>query len=107
APLGDVVENRTLVVATLGIGLLALLAMAVVSSATPFLVATFALGVAVTAVQLLLPYAAHFTTDRNRGQVIGALTSGLMLGIMLARPAASLVTYWFGWRAIFGLSAVA
>jgi len=107
APLGDMVENRTLVVATLGIGLLALLAMAVVSSVAPFLMATFALGVAVTAVQLLLPYATHFTTDRNRGQVIGALTSGLMLGIMLARPAASLVTYWFSWRAIFGLSAVA
>ena len=107
APLGDMVENRALVVATLGIGLLALIAMTVASSAAPFLAATFALGVAVTAVQLLMPYAAHFTTDRNRGQVIGALTSGLMLGIMLARPAASLVTYWFGWRAIFGLSAAA
>jgi predicted MFS family arabinose efflux permease len=40
APLGDVVENRTLVIATLGAGLLALVAMATASSALLFLAAT-------------------------------------------------------------------
>ncbi len=105
APLGDLVENRTLVVATIVLALMALGAMATASDAAVFLSSAFLLGVATTAVQLLLPYASHFTTDRNRGQVIGLLTSGLMLGIMLARPAASLVTFWLGWRAVFGISA--
>ena len=75
------------------------------SRAGVFLAATLVVGIACTSVQILLPFAAHFTTDADRGRVIGSLTSGLMLGIMLARPAASFVTYYAGWRAVFAVSA--
>src|SRR5262245_8107650 len=104
-PLGDLVENRTLAVASIAAAMAALVAMATVRFADMFLAATLLLGVACSSVQVLLAYAAHFTTDTNRGRVIGGLTSGLMLGIMLARPVASFVTYYAGWRAVFALSA--
>jgi predicted MFS family arabinose efflux permease len=104
-PLGDLVENRTLAVASIAAALAALVAMSTARFADMFLAATLLLGVACSSVQILLPYAAHFTTEANRGRVIGGLTSGLMLGIMLARPAASFVTFYAGWRAVFALSA--
>ena len=104
-PLGDVIENRRLVIAGVGCAALALLAMSMAGEVGFFLGGTLALGVACTSVQVLLPYAAHLTSEANRGRVIGVMTSGLMLGIALARPAASLITYHFGWRLVFALSA--
>lgn len=56
-------------------------------------------------VQILVPYAAHFAPDATRGGVVGNVMSGLMLGIMLARPTASLVTQASSWHAVFALSA--
>ena len=103
-PLGDLVENRKLVVAAVCAGAAALAAMATSQDAAIFMLSTLALGIASTAVQVLLPYAAHLTHEAHRGRVIGFLTSGLMLGIALARPAASLVAFAFGWRAVFAFS---
>lgn len=104
-PLGDLIDNRRLAVASVLIAAAALLAMSFAQTAGVFLAATLVVGIACTSVQILLPFAAHFTTDADRGRVIGSLTSGLMLGIMLARPAASFVTYYAGWRAVFAVSA--
>ena len=104
-PLGDLVENRKLVIMSLCVAAAALIAMAAAQIALSLLVAAFVLGIATTALQLLLPYAAHFTTEADRGRVIGSLTSGLMLGIMLARPAASFIAYYLDWRAVFEMSA--
>jgi predicted MFS family arabinose efflux permease len=105
-PIGDLIENRRLAIVSLTVAALALIAIALAHSAAAMLAATFALGLACTLVQILLPYAAHFTSDADRGHVIGMLTSGLMLGIMLARPVASFITYYAGWHAVFMLSAV-
>ena len=105
APLGDRIENRRLVVTAVCAAGIALMAMSMTTRVEVFLLGALALGVASTAVQVLLPYATYLTQEAHRGRVLGALTSGLMLGIALARPIASLVTYHFGWRAVFALSA--
>ena len=104
-PLGDLIDNHRLAVASLLIAAVALVVIACAPAAGVFLAATLIVGIACTTVQILLPFAAHLTTEADRGRVIGSLTSGLMLGIMLARPAASFVTYYAGWRAVFALSA--
>jgi len=44
------------------------------------------------AVQVLVFHAAHLAPDAVRGRVAGNVMSGPMLGIMLARPAAGLIT---------------
>jgi predicted MFS family arabinose efflux permease len=54
-----------------------------------------------------VPLAAHLAPDHKRGQVVGNVMSGLLLGILLARPVASLITASFGWRAVFYASAAA
>ncbi len=103
-PLCDLVENRRLVFLILCVAVLALLSAAVSTSAAAFLAAAALIGLGSVAVQILVPYAAHLAPDASRGRVVGNVMSGLMLGIMLARPAASLVTEALSWRAVFVIS---
>jgi predicted MFS family arabinose efflux permease len=56
-------------------------------------------------VQVMVPYAAHLAPEKKRGQIIGTLMSGLMIGIMLSRPISSLLTDWFSWHSVFLTSA--
>jgi len=105
-PLSDLIENRRLVVTTLGIGVCALAAAAFIHSGSLFLIAAMFIGLGSVAAQILVPYAAHLATQERRGQAVGNVMSGLLLGIMLARPIASFVTDLWGWQAVFILSAV-
>jgi predicted MFS family arabinose efflux permease len=105
-PLGDLLENRRLVVVTLSSTVAALLVAAVAPGASLFLAAAFLIGVTSVAVQMLVPLAAHMAPEASRGQVVGNVMSGLLLGILLARPVSSLIADSLGWRAVFGLSAV-
>ncbi len=105
-PLGDLVENRRLTLLTLAGAVLALVVAAMSTSAPWFLAASLAIGLGSVAVQMLVPIASHLAPDASRGRVVGNVMSGLLLGIMLARPVASLVANAFGWRFLFGASAV-
>ncbi|HEY8338023.1 MAG TPA: MFS transporter, partial [Tardiphaga sp.] len=105
-PLGDLVENRRLVLCVIGLGALALLGAALSSHPAPFLAASLLIGLGSVAVQILVPYAAHLAPEAIRGRAVGNVMSGLALGIMLARPVASLITAWSSWRVVFVLSAV-
>ncbi|MFC0408832.1 MFS transporter [Roseomonas elaeocarpi] len=104
-PLGDLLENRRLVALTLTGSVVALLGAALANSSAVFLLAALLIGISSVAVQMLVPLAAHMTPTARRGQVVGTVMSGLLLGILLARPAASLIADHFGWRAVFALSA--
>jgi predicted MFS family arabinose efflux permease len=105
-PLGDLIENRRLICAEIGIAGLALLAAACSTHALPFLIAALFIGLGSVAVQTILPYAAHLAPEAARGRVIGNVATGLMLGIMLARPIASFLTAISPWQTVFLLSAV-
>lgn len=106
-PLGDLVENRRLVVVTLCGTLLSLAAAMSAHSPSWFLAASLLIGLCSVVVQMLVPLAAHLAPEAIRGRVIGNVVSGLLTGIMLARPAASFVAGSFGWRAIYIVSAAA
>jgi predicted MFS family arabinose efflux permease len=104
-PLGDLIENRKLVICTICAAILALFIAMLAPTAGWFLFSAFMIGIGSVAVQMLLPIAAHITPEHRRGRTIGNIMSGLMLGIMLARPFSSLVADFFGWRTVFGVSA--
>lgn len=106
APLGDLIENRRLVLTLLGLTVLALAGAAVSTSAAAFLAAAASIGIGSVAVQVLVPYAVHLAPDAVRGRVAGNVTSGLMLGIMLSRPAAGVITDLSSWHTVFGVSAI-
>ena len=100
-PLGDLVENRRLVLVALLATSAALAAAAFSTSAVVFLAASLAIGLGSVAAQVLVPFAAHLSREETRGQAVGKVVSGLLLGIMLARPVASLIADYASWNAVF------
>ncbi|KQV58089.1 MFS transporter [Duganella sp. Root198D2] len=105
-PLGDLLENRKLVFVALLFAAAALAAAASSQTAMQFLAASLAIGLGSVAAQVLVPFAAHLSHEATRGQTVGKVVSGLLLGIMLARPAASLLADFASWRAVFGAASV-
>lgn len=104
-PLGDMVENRRLTLLLLGLATSGLLAAGAARHALPFLAASLTIGLGTVAVQVLVPYAAHLAPAQSRGRAVGTVMSGLMLGIMLARPVAGLTAQFAAWPAVFWGSA--
>ena len=106
-PLSDLVENRVLVLRMLCAAVLAAAVASLAPSAASLLVVLFILGAACSCIQVLVPVAASMAPAGQEGRVIGDVMSGLMIGILLSRPIASLVADVFGWRAFYGISAAA
>ncbi len=104
-PLGDLLENRRLIATTLIGATVGLAGMALAPSSTPFFLGAFLLGLCSVAAQMLIPFAAQLAPDASRGRVVGNVMSGLMAGILLSRPVASVIASETGWRSVFGLSA--
>jgi len=104
-PLADRLENRRLILATIAVTAVALAALALSPSTSAFLIAAAAVGFCSAGVQMVIPFAATLARPETRGRTIGNVMSGLLAGIMLARPVASLIAEVAGWRAVFGISA--
>jgi predicted MFS family arabinose efflux permease len=104
-PLGDMVENRRLILWAMMIVTLGLLAAATVHHAWAFLAASLVIGLTSVCVQMIVPLAAHLSPEASRGRTVGNIMGGLTLGILLSRPVASVVADQFGWRAVFVLAA--
>ncbi len=106
-PLVDLLENRRLIVATLAACAAALALPAFTRSGTVFLLATLVAGAASSVIQMLVPMAAAMAPEAQRGRAVGNVMSGLMLGILLSRPLASLIAGSAGWRGFYLLAALA
>ncbi|AMD60432.1 MFS transporter [Agrobacterium tumefaciens] len=100
-PLGDLIENRKLILIMIGVAALGLLGAALSTHATPYLIASLLIGLGSVSVQVLVPYAAHLAPEAVRGRVVGNVMSGLMLGIMLARPVSSFIAELSSWHIVF------
>jgi predicted MFS family arabinose efflux permease len=106
-PLGDLVENRRLVLSVMGVGALALVGAAASTEAIPFLAAALLIGLGSVAVQILVPYAGHMAPEAIRGRVVGNVTTGLMIGVMMSRPLSSFIAAFSSWHVVYGASAIA
>ena len=105
-PLADLLENRRLIISGLLVTAVALLVAALSTGAIVFLAAALAIGLGSVAAQVIVPFAAHLSKEATRGRAVGKVVSGLLLGIMLARPAASLIAAHASWHMVFGGAAV-
>ncbi|MEK0314751.1 MFS transporter [Cohnella sp. 56] len=106
-PLADIVENRRLAVAGLAVAVIALIAAALAPNALLFLSASLLIGTASVVAQVLVPLAASLASEAQRGRAVGNVMSGLLLGIMLARPVASFIAGIWSWPYVFAASATA
>ena len=107
-PLGDVAEPRRLVRALIAVTALGLLGAAVAPGIPVLLLASAIIAAATVVAQVLIPLAASLAAPERRGRVIGALQTGLIMGILFSRTVAGLVASVAGtWRAPYIVAAVA
>lgn len=106
-PLGDIFENRRLIMATMALNVVSLAGLALIPGLWPLFAMMFVVGATSCAAQMIVPLAASLTAPRRRGAVVGNIMSGLLTGIVLARPLSSFLAGYVGWRGVFGLSAAA
>ncbi|KAB0681942.1 MFS transporter [Aureimonas leprariae] len=106
-PLGDVVENRTLILATMAANAVSLVGFVLAPNLALLFVALLLVGITSTAVQMIVPLAAHLAPPDAGGRVVGNVMSGLLAGILLSRPLASFLSELIGWRGVFLASAAA
>jgi predicted MFS family arabinose efflux permease len=104
-PLGDLFENRRLVVGITSLGALALLTAAFVTHPLPFLVAGLFIGFGSVAVQILILYAGHLAPAATQGRAVGNVMTGLMIGLLLSRPASSFIAAVSSWHTVYKISA--
>jgi len=105
-PLGDTKERRQLIVTLLIAESACLMAMASAQNFAWLALASFGIGVTTATVHVIVPFAAHLASAARRGATVGAVLSGLLFGILLARTVSGLLAAWVGWRAIYWLAAV-
>ena len=103
-PLGDTKERRRLIVSLLAVESVCLALMASAQSYLWLAVASFGIGISAAAVHLIVPFAAQLASPARRGTAVGAVLSGLLFGILLARTFSGFLGAWMGWRAIYWLA---
>ena len=104
-PLGDVFENRRVILLTMAANVLSLIGLVVLPGLFALFALTLVVGMTSTAAQMLVPLAAGMAPPEKRGSVVGNVMSGLIAGILLARPLAGILAEHIGWRGVFGASA--
>ncbi|MFB2567245.1 MFS transporter [Rhizobium sp. IMFF44] len=104
-PLGDLADRRKLIIAQSLLSVAALVFVGFSSSAAMLLASMAAVGFLAVVTQALVAYAASLAYPAERGHIVGMVTSGIVLGILLARSIAGTLTDLFGWRTVYIVSA--
>lgn len=105
-PLVDLAQNRNLVVGTLALMAISLAGVALAPTVAVLLFSSAVVGIMATAVQMLVPIVAGLVSDKQRPGVLGVIQSGIIVGILLSRPLASLIAQFFGWQSYYYLAAL-
>ncbi|MDI2143136.1 MULTISPECIES: MFS transporter [unclassified Pseudomonas] len=104
-PLGDLLNRRRLIVTQTLLSAAALLMIALAPNGAWLLIGVTLTGLLAVVTQVLVAYAATLAVPAQRGKVVGVITSGIVVGILLARTVAGGMADLAGWHSIYLLSA--
>jgi predicted MFS family arabinose efflux permease len=105
-PLGDLLNRKKLILTQMLLSALALCAVGLSRNWGMLLGAMVLVGLMAVVVQVLVAYAASLASPEQRGETVGTVTSGVVLGILLARFVSGAVADLAGWRGVYFVSAV-
>lgn len=105
-PLGDIKEKRKLIVILLLCSTLSLMSMFFSSNISILIISSFAVGFTSIIPQLIIPLAAQLSNPKQRGETIGTIMSGLLIGILLSRTVSGILGGYFGWRTVYLIAAI-
>jgi predicted MFS family arabinose efflux permease len=106
-PLGDMFNRRNLIVVQLALSVLALSIVTLASKYYIFLGAMICVGLFAVVAQILVAFAANLSSAEAAGRAVGKVTSGIVIGILLARTVAGFLHDLGGWRAVYLFSTIA
>ncbi|MBC8985813.1 MFS transporter [Pedobacter sp. N36a] len=104
-PLGDMFERRKQILIITGLAVASLLLAAMSHSFLLLQIASILIGASSVVPQLILPMAANLSSNEKRGETIGIITSGLLIGILASRSISGSVGFLWGWRTMYFIAA--
>jgi predicted MFS family arabinose efflux permease len=106
-PLADVAKPPLLIRSLMALTAIGLAAAALSPNVPVLLVASVCFATVTVIPQILMPLAPTLVAPENRGRSLGALQTGLVLGILLSRTVSGAVAGFSGtWRTPYALAAV-
>ncbi len=105
-PLGDIWPKRMLIVTLSILTAIALVAVAVAPTTIWVEIASFFVGMITIVPQIIIPLAVDLADEETRGQVVGTVMGGLLLGVLAARTVSGAIGQLFGWRAVYVIAAI-
>jgi len=100
-PMADLYKSKQIIILLLGVTILSLVGALFSTSGMLFLFVVTIIGIGASAAQMLVPLTMKIVSKEQVGNYIGKVMSGLLIGIMVARPFSIAVTDWLGWRMVF------
>lgn len=104
-PLGDLVDRKRLLLGQLLFSALALVGVGMAPNWAILLLALAIAGLMAVMVQVMVAHAASLASPGQQGQAVGTVTSGVVLGILLARLASGGLADLAGWRSVYLVAA--
>lgn len=104
-PLGDLLDRKRLILTQLLLSAAALMAVGAAQQPSTLLAAMVLVGLMAVVVQVVVACTAALAAPAQRGQAVGTVTSGVVLGILLARFTSGIIADLAGWRAVYFSSA--
>ncbi|MFD4492593.1 MULTISPECIES: MFS transporter [Lysinibacillus] len=104
-PLGDLLNQRRLIIGQMLLSTTALVIVGTASYSIVLFAGMALVGLLAVVTQTLVAFAATIASPAERGRVVGIVTSGIVIGILLARTFAGLLTDLAGWRTVYLFSA--
>jgi predicted MFS family arabinose efflux permease len=103
-PLGEMYNQRKLIMLLLAATVLSLLAMAIAPTILWLILASFLIGLTAVTPELIIPFAARLAPTEKRGQVVGTVLCGLLISTPLANILSGFVGAHLGWRAMYWIA---
>lgn len=104
-PLGDLLNRRWLIAGQMVISVLALIVVGTAPTGMVLFIGIAVVGLLAVVTQTLVAFAATLAAPAERGRAVGVVTSGIVIGILLARTFAGVLTDFAGWRSVYLVSA--
>ncbi|MBW4085714.1 MFS transporter [Paenibacillus sp. S150] len=105
-PLGDMVNQRSLIIVMLICSMVALLELSFATNIIWFTIGSLFVGITSIAQMVLVTLAAHLANPASRGRIIGTVMTGLLIGMQLSRTFSGIIGTYYGWQVVYQIASV-
>ncbi|KAH0832294.1 major facilitator superfamily domain-containing protein [Lanmaoa asiatica] len=104
SPMGDMLRRRGLILLLVWCSTCLTIGLAVTKSLYVFEAISFLVGFASVSPQIFIPLAADLAPPERRASAISLVTSGFLMGVLIARVLSGVVANFVSWRYVYWMS---